>query len=365
MFKRIYFFFASYIVATTYSQTLLLFWFFKNGLSELNLLFYVLFQCVASLLIYFIVQGKSIESRKSLFLGVLFSFSGVLFASLITHPYHAFIVSFMFGLTNVFFWTIYNTMYFKYSEKGEHGFKSGMYFLLFPIIGAIFAPFSGFIAERFSFSFLFFSSFFFYIIPLFFIYFLPSFIFKFEVKEAFFELENKLLVFMQGYISMFRFAFISIFTLFFITTPFKFGSFFGYLAILSALTALLNSRISDKTKNRAFFFYFFTVLDSLTYIPMALAKSFTLWQVFTGINNITTNLSDPFSVTLVLDHAKLNRENTMLAREIYLNLGRICIVVIAIFVLYLSGSFMTSFLIVSFGAILYPITAYYKKIYLK
>ena len=365
MFKRIYFFFISYIVATTYSQTLLLFWFFKNGLSPMNLLFYVLFQCIFSLLIYFFIKGRSIESRKSLFLGVLFSFSGVIVASQIVHPYHAFVVSFMFGLTNVFFWTIYNTMYFKYSDKEEHGLKSGMYFLFFPIIGAIFAPFSGFIVEKFSFSFLFLSSAFFYVIPLAIVYYLPSFTFKFEVKEAFFELENKMLVFMQGYISMFRFAFISIFTLFFITTPFKFGSFFGYLAILSTLTALLNSKISDKIKNRAFFFYFFTILDTLTYIPMALTKSFGLWQVFTGINNITTNLSDPFSVTLVLDHAKLNRENTMLAREIYLNLGRICVVVIAIIALYYSSSFMTSFLVVSFGTILYPIIAYYNKAYLK
>src|SRR3989344_8910053 len=42
MFKRIYFFYLTYLVAMVYSQTLLMLWFFKNGISfaEMFFLFY-------------------------------------------------------------------------------------------------------------------------------------------------------------------------------------------------------------------------------------------------------------------------------------------------------------------------------------
>ena len=43
-------------------------------------------------------------------------------------------------------------------------------------------------------------------------------------------------------------------------TPRGFGTFFGYLALMTAIASVMNGYISDRIKNRKFFFYF---VDSL------------------------------------------------------------------------------------------------------
>ncbi len=365
MFKRIYFFFLTYLVVVTYNQTLLLLWFAKNGLSYKGMLLHYFLMFLLSLCIFFILQGRTIGSRSAFFIGIVASALGVYVASIMTHSWSAYIVSLFFGVSGVFFWTTYNALYFKYSNKDEHGFKSGLYFLLSPICAAILAPVAGIVAEKLGYHFLFLSSLFLYLIPLALIFYLPSFIFKFEAKRALAKLENRTLVFFQGYNSILSFTFIPIFTLFFISNPLQLGSFFGYLALLGAITALFNSKLSDKLKKRAPFFYFFTILDSISYLPLAFVKSLVLWQVFAGVNHVTVTLENPFGFALVLDHTELNETETMLGREIYLIFGRLALLAISFLVLWLTNSFKVVLIVASIGTLLYPLVAYYRKVYLK
>jgi len=364
MFKRIYFFFFTYLAAVVYSQTLLMLWFQKNGISYTGMLLYFFSMHFSVLFIFFILQGQKFNSKFSLLVGVVTSAAGVLSASFVTNVYHVFIVAFFFGLNMAFLWMIYNVLYFKYSGKEEHGFKSGAYFLIGPVVGVLLAPLSGLVVEKLGYNFLFLSSMILYVVPFVFVFYLPSFDFEFETFKAVSKIENRILIFFQGYISILSFDIIPLFTLFFIATPFKLGSFFGYLAIFAALAATLNSRISDRLQKRASFFYIFTTLNILSYIPLFLSKSFFAWQIFSGVNKLTYGLTRPFDLVLILDHAKLDLVSTMLGREVYLNLGRAAMVIVLLIIYYLTSSLWSALIWSSLVAFLYPMIAYYQKIYL-
>lgn len=89
MFKRIYIFYLTYLAAMTYSQTLLMLWFFENKISYTGMLFYFLSTYLFALLFYFILQNIRFSSKLSLLLGVAVSAAGVLMANFITiHTYY-------------------------------------------------------------------------------------------------------------------------------------------------------------------------------------------------------------------------------------------------------------------------------------
>lgn len=365
MFKKVFLFYISYLAAMIYAQTLLLLWFLHNGVSYIDMLLYFLVFYVAVVSLFFILKGIKFNSRNALLIGVGTSALAILVANAMTHVYFIYIIAIIFSFNIVFFWTIYNTLHFKYSESHEHGFKSGMYFLFSPIFSTILAPIAGVVVERFGYHTLFLSSMVLYAIPMYLALKLPSFDFKFDTYKALRNMEHKVLIVMQGYIFMLSYNIVPIFTLFYINTPGKLGNFFGYLAILSAFTALINSKISDRLKKRAFFFYFFNIINSISYIPLAFVSSVFGWGLFTSISNLTYGLSNPFNFALTLDHRKGEIIDTMAAREIYLNLGRVIMILVALIVFVFTKSLNMALLVSVIISFAYPITAYFNRVYLK
>ena len=366
MFKRIYFFYLTYLTAMVYSQTLMMLWFFQNGVSYTWMLFYFLAIYVPVLPLAFFFKGRKFKSRFSLWLGIVSSAGGVLIANFITNQtYFIFLIAFVFALNTLFFWVIYSAMHFKYSHNEEHGFKSGAFFFLSPILSVFLAPLVGFIAEKLGYHFIFWSSMLFYLIPFSLVFYLPNFDFEFRAKAALFNTKHSLLVVFQGCIFMLTFYIIPIFTLFFISTPFKLGSFFGYLAVFAAFAALFNAKMSDKIKKRGHFFYIFTSLNALSFVPLVLSKSFLGWQIFSGLNNFTYGLANPFNLAMILDHNEHDIVDTMLGRQIYSSLGAVFIIVFLLLVYYLTSSLQTALLWSALVPLSYPVVAYYQRLYLK
>lgn len=365
MFKKVFIFYMSYIVAMVYSQTLLLLWFLEKGVSYVNMFFYFLVFYGITVVLFFLLKGIKFNSRTALVLGVLSSASTMLVANYMTQVYEIFLIAILFAINIVFFWTIYNTLHFKYSGDHEHGFKSGIYFLCYPVFSVFLAPLAGIVVEKFGYQTLFVSSFLLYSLPILLALRLPTFDFQFETYKAIHNVEHRVLLMFQGYIFTLSFSIVPIYTLFFINTPSGVGNFFGYLAVLSAVTALINSRISDRLKKRAFFFYFFNIVNAMSYIPLAIASSFVGWQIFAGINNLTYGLSNPFNFALTLDHRKSEIVDTMLGREIYLNLGRVAMLAVALMTFLLTQSLSKALLVSVCISFVYPVYAYTQGVYLK
>ena len=363
MFKRVFLFYVSYLAAMTYSQTLLMLWFFRNGVSYVEMLTYFMVQFGLVVVLLFALEGRTFSSRFALWFGVATSGIGVWIASMMTHTYQIYITAFFFALNIVFFWIIYNTLHFTYSSKEETGFKSGIYFLLSPILSAVLAPAAGLVVEKIGFHFLFASAVAIYLIPIAITFLIPCFEFTFHTIRAVRNLEHPILVFFQGYFGMITSNVIPIFTLFFIKSPVRLGGFFGYLAIFTAIAALTNSKISDRIKKRAAFFYVFVTLNVLSYIPLVFSRSFAHWQLFAGISSLMYGLANPFNLTLTLDYAKQNTVDTMVSREVFLNLGRAMMVVVALCIFYFTQSLFSALIYSSLIVLLYPLIAYSQKVY--
>ena len=156
------------------------------------------------------------------------------------------------------------------------------------------------------------------------------------------------------------------FTLFFIKTPQAFGNFFGYLAVLTAIVSLVNAHFSDKVKSRKLFYYLFSSLAVVSFLPLAFINNIYYWVIFAGINSICIYLANPFWLVFNLDYYKeLGVEKSMILRETFLNLGYSAILLIALFIFYLTSSPKKSLIFVSLLACLLPFISYLQKVYLK
>jgi len=117
MFKRIFIFLLPICQRCIFSQTLLVFWLFKNGFG-LPIWFCIIFlSFLIALVGIFILPRNKISAKKALFWGVLFSAFSVLVLIKIYGSYQLYISAILSGLNVIFFWIPYNIMHFKFSRE--------------------------------------------------------------------------------------------------------------------------------------------------------------------------------------------------------------------------------------------------------
>jgi MFS family permease len=255
-------------------------------------------------------------------------------------------------------------MYFKYSSEKRRGLNSGIYFLVSPFIGIVFQPLAGIIAEKFGFHAMFISGLVMFLVPLFLIKFLPDFEFDLDVRKELKKLKFNWTILFQGMSSRINYSLIGIFTLLFIKKPANFGSFFGYLALVAALASLMNGYISDKIKNRKYFFYLFSSLSVLSFVPLAFIDNPYSWGLFAGISNLCFSLASPFALTFSLDYYKEEgAEKAMILREAYLNFGYFFCLLIVFLAFYFTSSTKISLIVISLICCFLPVVAYLQGVY--
>jgi len=366
MLKRIYLFFFIYMSAMYFSQTLIVFWLFKNDFGFDKLLtYYMVAYAVVLVGILFFPKVK-MNTKTSIFWGILLSALSVLVLIKIFSSYQLYLSGLFSGLNVILFWIPYNIMHFKFSHEDSRGLHSGMYFLITPIIGITLQPLAGIVAEKFGFEVVFLIGVLAYVIPIILLKFLPSFEYKIDVRKYFQKNKFNWSTFFQGMSSRVNWSLIPIFTLFFITTPRAFGNFFGYLALMTAIASMINGHISDKIKNRKMFFYLFSSFSVVSFLPLAFATNPYYWSIFAGIGSLCLSLASPFWLTFNIDYYKdVGLEKTMALREVFLNMGYITTLAISLLVFYFTSSPKISLIVVSVICLLLPVVSYYQKVYLK
>ena len=347
-----------------FSNALIIFWLYKNGFGFSSLIIYYLLTFLFALLGILFLSKKERSSKKSIFLGILCNAVMILLLVKIFSPAQLFISAIFSGLNVVYFWIPYNIMYFKYSSENKRGLNSGIYYLLTPIVGITLQPLSGLVAEKFGFYVMFAIGIVIHLIPILLIKYLPDFKWDLNVKKELTRFGFNWSTFFQGISSRINYSLITIFTLFFISTPFKFGSFLGYLALVAALASVINGYISDKIKDRKYFFYFFSSLAVLSFLPLAFAKNPYYWGLFAGISGLCMYLTNPFWLAFNLDYYKeVGVEKTMVLREIFLNAGYVFNLLVVFFVFYFTKSTKISLIVISALCCLMPIVSYFQGIY--
>lgn len=279
-------------------------------------------------------------------------------------PVQLYISAIASGLNVIFFWIPYNSMHFKFSRDSKRGLNSGIYFMITPILGVTLQPLAGVIGEKFGFATVFAIGVLLYLIPLFLLRTLPDFKWNTDVRKEFFAKKFNWSIFMQGFVWRINASLVPIFTLFFIKTPREFGNFFGYLAIAAAVASLLNAYFSDKLKSRKHFFYIFSAIAVLSFLPLAFAQNAYYWGIFAGVASLCLYLANPFWLAYNLDEYKdIPVEKTMVLREIFLNLGYVTALIVAMLLFYTTGSFKIALAITCLFALLMPILSYFQGVY--
>lgn len=366
MFKRIYIFFFTYMAAMYFSQTLIIFWLFKNGYNFSHLIIFYVVPYIISLASIFLFSRFKFKAKSAILLGMLLSALSVLVLIKIVSPAQFYISILFTGLNQIFFWIPLNIMYFKYSSEEKRGLNSGIMFLITPIIGISLQPIAGIIAEKLGFQTMFLIGIFMYSIPIFLLKFIPNFEWNLDIKKELGTLKFNWSTFFQGMASRINYSLIPVFTLFFMKTPSQFGNFFGYLAILAAIASVINGHISDKIKNRKHFFYLFSSLAVISFLPLAFVENSYYWGLFAGISSLCFYLANPFWLTFNLDYYKeIGVEKTMVLREVFLESGHVFSLLVVFLVFYFTGSTKTSLIAVCLIACLLPVVSYFQKVYLK
>lgn len=352
------------MAAMYFSGTLLVLWLSKNGFTFSDLIIYYLLTFIVGLFGVLYLPKKDMDAKKTIFWGIILNLGYVLVLIKIFHPVQLYISAFLSGLNIVYFWIPYNTMYFKYSSEEKRGFNSGIYFLITPIIGLTLQPIAGLVAEKFGFELMFVIGILMYFIPIFMIKYLPDFKWNLDIRKELKTLKFNWTTLFQGMSSRVNYSLITIFTLFFITSPISFGSFFGFLSLLAAFASLINGYISDKIKNRKYFFYIFSFIAVASFIPLAFAKSPYYWSLFAGISSLCIYLANPFWFTFNLDYYKeIGVSKTMVLREVFLNLGYVFNLLIVFLVFYFTKSTKISLIVISMLCLMLPVVSYFQGVY--
>ncbi len=347
-----------------FAQTLLVFWIFKNGFGFSDLIIFYLISYVVALFFIFLFPHYKFKSKNSILYGAIFSAFSVLVLIKIFNPTQLYLSAIFSGLNIIFFWIPYNIMHFKYSDEEKRGRHSGIYFLATPIIGITLQPLTGIVAEKFGFEVMFLIGILLYSVPIFLIRYLPQFEWDLNIKKEFLALKFNFSTFFQGITSRVSWTLIPIFTLFFIKTPSQFGRFFGYLALVTAIASVINGHISDKMKNRRYFFYFFSSLAVLSFLPLAFVENSYCWGIFAGISSLCLSLANPSWLTFNLDYYKeLGVEKSIVLREVFLNLGYFFNLFLVSLIFYFTSSTKISLLVISILCCLLPVVSYLQGVY--
>ena len=204
--------------AMYFSQTLLVFWLFKNGFKFSDVIIYYLISYVAALVGIFLMSRVKMRVKPYVLFGVLLSALSVAVLINISHTYGMYQIFFsgiITGLNIIFFWIPYNIMHFKFNKESKIGLNSGMYFLITPIIGITLQPLAGFVAEKFGFETMFLIGMLLYLVPIFLTRYLPDFEWNLDIRKEITDLKFNWTTFFQGFVSRINYSLVPIFTLFF------------------------------------------------------------------------------------------------------------------------------------------------------
>jgi len=269
---------------------------------------------------------------------------------------------FLFGFLIVFFWGVYNCIFFSLPTSQGNATSSAVYFLV-PKLLAIVLPLAGGLAAiYFGLSALF------AIAALLSLglslagLLLPSRKFDFSLGKS---LENakgfRTLVFFEGWISASGFFLIPLASVYFFPKPLDLGLFTAVFSLSSLAAMFFLAKYSDSNKTRKKYVFPLLALLLLSIALASMAKNPFEWAAASLAFGFLFTLANPLFLAVVLDK-KAKIDSTMASRELFLNLGRLSCAVTSLGLLLAFQS--NSALIVlpsAFGILFYSIVLHTKK----
>lgn len=256
----------------------------------------------------------------------------------------------IFGIYLMYFWMPFNSLLIKQTEKNNRGTILSISMLLFPLANVL-APFLGGILIVYGGGYLvmFFTAFLLIFINIIFIYsskriesnkILPF--------KKFDTISNKLKfgLFSQGFEEGVIFTALPLTIFFFAKEEFSFGILFSLFALFGAITTLILGIFSDRmVKKRSLFLKLGVILSSPFLILAGLINFFNFanelieFSIFINLFNLFTPIIPTFLFALIIDLEEHAKNQAIITRDVFLNIGRVFGALICIVSLFLGNLF--------------------------
>lgn len=361
-FLGVYLLQALYCLPYSLGGSFLLLFYLKLGFTASQIVSYYLVHYSTILLALLLLRNQ--EAFNLIRMSFMLCTAGFLAAAGLGSTFGFYLIAVLLGLTSALFWVPYNILYFSHVRGDSRALLSGFSFLILPLLNTVMPIMTGVLIDQRGFRFACVVS---ALVSL------ASLAYAHVIREprrmdldCRRTLEGtrvvRTLVYVEGFWQGIAWTCIPLVTLSFIETGIAYGTFLSYLGLTGAFAVLLLCRISDRLRNRAVFITPFITLAALSTIAAYTARTLGLWTLVNGLISFFIAMTSPFTLSVVLDKVGDVRDG-MVARELFLNIGRASGVLVIILGLWLTGDLRTPLVVAGLVLMLYPLILLNKKLY--
>ncbi len=322
-FKGLILVYALWLTSTSLGASLFEVYFYNLGLSIPGIYLADSLWFLGSLLVIPLFRG--FRARDFMLAGIAISFVSVGILLLDPSPSAAIPFRLLIGVTNLFFWAPFNILYYEF-RKGDNAALGAVYYAIGPVLSLFTPAIAGFLAASIGFPILFA---------------LAMLSFALTFAATFLLIENKgygysfiscirsisglrSLIFMEGFAGMAITSItLNVMLLLFENHPAGFGLFTSLVTVFAVAASLVTARLSDRLKRRREFLLPLVALFSLASVFASQSHDVLSFFVGFGLVSFFSRIFYPLPLALVVDNSKSLVES-MVGREIFLNLGRLC-----------------------------------------
>lgn len=323
LFSRLYPVQIFYLIATYFTNALLLLWFSRMGISHKEMI--VFYLMIYALAVISIAIFKGINPKPYFIIGIGANIVMFIVYAACFKKEILFLMPFLYAPVFLFFWINYNIAFFASVEPEKRATGSALYVFAFSFLSAIIPVVAGYTAVKLGMPSVFWIGAAVMIIAL-----LLSL--RITAENVQYRIFNCLkciksvrtLIFMEGFWEHTTFIAIPLISLFFINEELKLGAYLSYLGLTGAVASIFMAKFSDKTKKRKEFIFPLAIALAIATMLVSFGSNIYLWVAFTGLLYLVSPALKPFQATLSLDNAHCRMHELMIAREFLLNFGRMC-----------------------------------------
>ncbi len=315
--------YALWLVSTSLGASLFEVYFFNLGLSIPGIYLADSLWFIGSLIVIPLFRG--FRARSFMLGGIAVAFLSTALLLFDPSPWVAIPFRLLIGVTNLFFWAPFNTLFYEH-RKGDNASLGAVYYALGPVLSIFTPAIAGFFASALGFPAL---------------YILAMLSFAATFAAAFLFVEDKrysysfrscmesisglrTLIFMEGFAGMVMTSItLNVMLLLFVSKPEGFGLFTSLVTVFAVVASLLTAKLSDKVKRRREFILPLVALFSLSAVIASQSADILWFFLGFGLVNFFSRIFYPLPLALVVDNSKSLVES-MVGREVFLNLGRLC-----------------------------------------
>jgi MFS family permease len=305
----------------------------------------------------FLVFMRRFEARQSVQIGILaMILAGLLFA-FFPHPTVPFIAKAILGVTIFFFWMPFNILYYegaKKKGKGNTAFISSVYYSIVPILSLALPALAGWTAASLGFPALFLISVALLLVNLAMAgRFIEPKRYSYDAAASLRSISGlRTLFFIEGFSLMsITQVTLSAMILLFYTDPQGFGGMLSAVTVFSVIASFVTARLSDHYGERRTFIIASAFCFLLSAVFTNFANTAALFFLGFGAISFFRGILLPLPLALAVDRSK-NLVDTMIGREIMLDLGRTAAILIG-FALVVYFDIRAMLILQTFTAALY------------